>query len=243
MTTSPDYTFPYGEDALTKFNDTQGTSFATSKITQGLTGVGMIGLGAVGLATGMFTGGAGAIAGVSTITTGLIQMTSSITSSIAKYNDLSKTPDTIQGMGGNFAHDIAHGFSLLPFIAYSQVNSSLRKMYYDYFYNYGYMVNRFCIFNELISDWSQVSGRDDDLFRREYFNFIKISEDIVDKINSDVIPPKAKEKISDIFKSGIKLWTFFHWSEYLGMNGSLPRNSKISDYYLKDYYENAEYER
>ncbi len=240
VTTSPDYTFPYGQDALTKFNDTQGSSYATSKIVQGVAGIGTaIG----GAALTAMSGGTGGMIGGGMIVSGLTATTEAVTSSIAKYNDLSKTPDTLQSIGGSFAHDIGHNVSLLPFITYYRVNESMQNMYFDYFYNYGYMVNRNCHFTTGIKDWNLSNGIDYDLLRREYFNYVKIKEDITTKIDEESIPPTAKAKISTILNNGIKLWTFWHYDEYFGYKNNKGSTLKIRDRYLNQTFENSEYER
>lgn len=242
LTTSPDYTFPYGEDALAKFNDTQGTSYATSKITQGITG-GVMTIG--GIALSVASGGTMSAPGIGMIGTGIGMMTGAVSESVSKYEDLKNTADTLQNMGGSFAHDMAHGYSLLPYISYSRVNAPLRKMYFEYFYNYGYMVNRNCIFNMSVNDWNNESGVDNKLFRREYFNYVKIKEDITSKIDSEFIPPVAKLKINEILNNGIKLWTFFHYDDYFGFDTATQKASTLSirDRYLLEVYENSEYER
>ena len=107
-------------------------------------------------------------------------------------------------------------------------------LFLDYFYNYGYAVNRSCFFNSELGavDYTDTNWVDTRLFTRNNFNYIKLSEDITNKIDSSVIPYIAKEKIGKIFMNGITLWTFFDKNIY--------DFSTIKVYLLKEKYENVE---
>lgn len=201
---SPNYVMPSGTDALKAFEQTQGNSFNTQKLSQIVGGALSIAGGIVGVATGHAgIGGVAIASGVSSIGFG-------IGGAVAKYSDLANTPDTVSALGSTPVHDYAVGNTLHPYICVYELTPSEKEIVYDYFYEYGYNVQRCCYFNlELYpSNYQNIGWVDDRVFTRDMFNYVKTAEDITEKIISYQIPFIVKKKLSDIFKNGITLWSF-----------------------------------
>jgi len=254
LSSNMNYIEPCGTDALDIFNATQRQSFYTSKVASGITsGLSIVGGaasivgGAVATATGvgapmafgMFSAGGAMIAGG---TAGLGQ---TIASSIAKENELRNTPNTINISGSTFALDegVEGAASTgLPFLLRKWCNISVIEKGNDFFYDYGYEVCRCCYFNtELKVNNSVNTFRDNNLFTRTIFNYIKLEEDIVNKINTD-IPLIVKKKLNDIFNAGITLWTFFGFKVFYKNGVTLPTSTYLPDkWLLKNEYENTQY--
>lgn len=232
LSASPDYTYPYGESALENFNATQRASYTTSKIASGVTsGLAIAGgIGALLLAPTPM----GKLAGATAIAGGVASIGSNIATAIGKEIDLSNTPDTINSMGNNFAQDICIGNTLLPYVVHYDATPVEKEMLLDYFYEYGYQVSRCCYFNKNLYFDNELNNIDNNIFGRTTFNYVQLDEDITGKIHSN-IPPKVKEKISQIFMNGIKLYTLF---QYYSGNAL---TADLYTYYQNKKYENAEY--
>lgn len=242
LSATVNYTMPVGTNALDVFNATQSQTFYTSKVASGVTsglsilgGVGSIALGVttMGASSGASAlGSYGLIAGgITAIAGGLGSMATTIKSTNAKIEDLKNTPDAINVQGGSYVGDFSRNVDL-PFIVVYDVASALKEQADDYFYNYGYEVARECFFNTELkynNDTSYIV--DNNLFGRDIFNYIKLNEDITNKIDAD-IPHVVKQKISQIFNKGITLWSWFGVSELWGATSSEP----TSQYYLNNWF-------
>ena len=201
---SPSYIYPIGSDALKTFQQTQQSSFTTQKVGQTIGGVLSVAGGIAGILTGHAVAGGLAIAG------GVASIGKSISTSYAKYDDLANTPDTMSNVGANAVHDYAVGNTLHPYLVVYELSSSEKEMVFDYFYEYGYNVQRCCYFNTELypSDYNDNNWVDSRIFTRYTFNYVKLSEDITNKITDNTIPFIVKQKLSNIFKDGIRLWMF-----------------------------------
>ena len=247
---SVNYTIPAGENALDVFNATQAQAFYQSKtasgITSGLTilgGVGSIGMGIGLLATGggsvagmgMIAGGATAFAG------GIASMSNTIKSSNAKIEDLKNTPDSINISGSNFILDdaITNG-SDLPYLIRYECGSVIQENANDYFYNYGYQVARDCYFNVELNYTDAPHKVDNNIFGRTIFNYVKLNEDITNKINAN-IPQVIKQKLSQVFNKGITLWSFFG-CDGLWNNNNFTSTTDPDNWFMKHNLDNTEYQ-
>ena len=237
LVSSPNYTLPTGSDALKNFNETQKNQFVTGKIAQGVKSAvsTLLGVGAIALGHPLM--------GVGMIASGGIGGGTAIADSVSKIADLKNTPDSISTMGSNYWHDACVDWSskLKPYIVVYECTPMEKEMFLDFFYDYGYKVQRCCYFNNQINllpfsyDGMEMYYKDKEwvdtrLFTRRTFNYIKLGEDISNKIRS--VPPIVKKKISNIFQNGIKLWTFF-------LEPSIT-STLIEDYLFKNTYENRE---
>lgn len=229
LISSPNYSYPVGEDALKSFSQTQGSSYTTQTIGRVISGALAIAGGVASIAGG-FSAPVGAVA----ITGGIATVGTAIGGAVAKYSDLTNTPDTINTLGGSIFHDLAVGNTLHPYLCCYELTTSEQEMIYDYFYEYGYVVNRCCIFNKELypSDYSNNKWVDTRLFTRTNFNYIKINENISGKLYGD-IPPIVKDKINNILNNGVRLYTLFD------TNFANPITN-LQDLYEGNVYENME---
>jgi hypothetical protein len=152
----------------------------------------------LGIATSLATGNkAGAIA----------QGTGAVLDALSfglKMDDLNRAPDTVKATGNDFIHDYADHFDFfgLKVIAY-ELTDEQKKMAFDYFYRYGYRVNRECF-------WDVPANKGQDaLFNRSRFNYIKtMDEDLFRKIATSgtrPFPIRAKEIIASALNKGITM--------------------------------------
>lgn len=218
---SPNFSFPLSKTALEQFTATQSASFASSKIASAVGSIATTGL-------GFALGNPALIAG------GTISALSTISSSIGKTIDLYNTPDSISNNANGVFIDFTINHTLPIQIIKYELTPVEKEIVLDYFYDYGYSVNRCCKFNQdlRLIGYSDSGWVDDRLFTREVFNYIKLDEDITTKIRGD-IPLVCKQKIAKIFMDGIKLYTL------INLEGNLNQIS-FEKYYEKNTYENAE---
>lgn len=227
---SPNYSFPNGSSALSQFSNTQSNQFTTQKVGQVIGGV----LAIVGGVMASGTGNTGL--GVVGIASGVASIGTAIGGATAKYADLENTPDTISNIGGTVVHDNAIGNTLHPYLCIYELTPSEKEMINDYFYEFGYNVQRCCYFNDELypSNYATSNWVDERIFTRNTFNYVKLSEDITNKIDDEKMPFIVKKKISDIFKKGIRLWTFFD------KNNLYDIQDEYELKLFKKEYENAE---
>lgn len=225
---SPSYTYPVGEDALKTFSTTQENTFRTQTTGKIVGGVLTTISGGIAMATGNYA------VGVIGLTAGITSTAQAIMGAVAKYSDLENTPDTISALGGSVIHDYATGNTLHPYLCIYEITPAEKEMIYDFFYEYGYVVNRCCVFNKELypSDYSDSKWVDTRLFTRTIFNYIKINENISGKLYGD-IPPVVKDKINNILNNGVRLYTMFD------TNFANPVTN-LQELYEGNVYENME---
>lgn len=234
------YVVPCGTDALAVFNLTQSQSFYTSKVASGVTaGLSVAGgIASIVIGAGMTATGGGSVAGAGMIAGGATAIAGGITGAVntikstnAKIEDLKNTPDSINVQGGCFTSDMNRA-NPLPYVIVYECSKVVQEQATDFFYNYGYEVARECYFNlELKDDFDTSGDVDTNLFSRDIFNYIKLSEDITNKINAN-IPLIIKQKLSKIFNDGITLWSWFGIDE-LWKTGTPALNQ---DYWLDRWF-------
>lgn len=221
---TPNYSLPTARNALDYFNQTNSSSFFTGKVF-------------------------GAIAGIAKNPTP-VGATLSIASAgadiIANYEDLSNTPESVSSFGNNFIGDYVKKI-IQPYIVEYVCSDEVLNQLMDYFYNFGYVVNKECYFAKNENFNNDGLQEDNMLFARRIFNYIKLKENIVSKLNCNTsadgfiyhIPFIVKEKINEIFNKGIKLWNFNNFNFWNDASGTFNYN-EINNYYLKSLLENME---
>ena len=251
LSASINYIVPSGTNALAVFNATQSQSYYQSKIASGITsglsvagGVASIVLGAGMTASsggGLTPMGLGLVSsGVTAIAGGTAGLVNNIKSYNAKIEDLKNTPDAINVQGGSFVGDYSRN-NTLPFIVVYDVADATKKQANDYFYNYGYEVARDCYFNDELEYDNDVSNvTDDNLFGRTIFNYIKLNEDITNKINAD-IPHIVKQKLSSLFNNGITLWSFIRFGSLWTSTEYETGTYNVDKWFMKHNLDNTEY--
>lgn len=221
---TPNYSLPTARNALDYFNQTNSSSFFTGKVF-------------------------GAIAGIVKNPTPLgatLSIASTSADIIANYEDLSNTPESVSSFGNNFIGDYVKNI-LQPYIVEYVCSDEVLNQLMDYFYNFGYIVNKECYFVKNENFNNDGLQEDNMLFTRRIFNYIKLKENIVSKLNCNTdnsgftyhIPFVVKEKINEIFNKGVKLWNFNNFNFWNDASGTFNYN-EINNYYLKSLLENME---
>ena len=252
LSSNTNYVIPAGTNALDVFNSTQAESFYQSKTASGISaglsiagGVGSIALGVAGaigtlgmstpMSAGLIAGGVGAIG------SGIAGMTNTIKSTNAKIEDLKNTPDSFNVAGSCFTSDMGRTDNLYPYVMIFRCSNDVIERANDYFFNFGYQVSRECYFNTELKYDNDITGvLDNNLFGRTIFNYIKLSEDITNKINAD-IPLIIKQKLSSVFNNGITLWNFINNSSLWSGDDSVTLENNPDKWFMKHTLDNTEY--
>ena len=251
MSSAVNYVIPAGTNALDVFNSTQAQSFYTSKVASGITsGLSVAGgIGSIIIGAGMTAGSSGALTpmgmgmvagGVTAIAGGLASGVETIKSTNAKIEDLKNTPDSINVAGGSFVGDNSKN-DFLAYIVQYECSDVIKEKANDFFYNYGYQVARDCYFNtELKYNNDVAHSVDNNLLGRTIFNYVKLNEDITNKINAN-IPQVVKQKLSQVFNKGITLWSFFG-CDALWNDNNLTALNDPDLWFMKHNLDNTEYQ-
>lgn len=251
MSSAVNYVIPAGTNALDVFNSTQAQSFYTSKVASGITsGLSIAGgIGSIIIGAGMTAGSSGALTpmgmgmvagGVTAIAGGLASGVETIKSTNAKIEDLKNTPDSINVAGGSFVGDNSKN-DFLAYIVQYECSDVIKEKANDFFYNYGYQVARDCYFNtELAYDNNGSHIIDNNIFGRTIFNYVKLTEDITNKINAN-IPQVIKQKLSQVLNKGITLWSFFG-CDALWNDNNLTALNDPDLWFMKHNLDNTEYQ-
>lgn len=263
------YAIPVGENALDYWQQTQSAEYYQGKTAQAvnnglaiLSGVALIGIGAtLGVASSgtlspmgakAIVGGAGMIAGG---VTGEVNIAKSID---AHQVDLMNRPDSFTNTGSSYAHDLAiasyspneTGVGMLPYVVKMRCSDADIETALERYFHFGYQVNRSCIFNSELSNNVYLSGNgnvvlDNHLFTRTIFNYIKLQDDVTDKIDNRV-PLIVRQKLNAVLNNGVTLWSFFGfgsvWSGTIEIDGgSAPTTYNVNKYLYEENYDNCEY--
>ena len=236
---------PTSYTALQHFLNTASAEYNNSKVINSLSAIANIGIGAMGVAKG---GEMAKIAGTGAIVSGVIKEIGNITSYTAKMEDLKNTPSNLTTGGSTFTLDYAFalttGLSMTPFISIYRCEDSIMKCGSDFFYNYGYEVNRDCYFEtDLYEETYPIS--DSRIFTRTLFNYVKLSEDITGKlvgynITESGIPYAIAKKFGEVFMNGITIWNFFGFTT-LQNKVNVDGIYDVFKYFHKCTFNNAEF--
>lgn len=149
--------------------------------------------------------------------------------------DLQNTPDSIKNMGNNPIHDMYMKNNTHPYIVVNELLGSEKQQVYDYFYDYGYKINRKCYLN--VKEFTNT----EQIITRQKFNYVKINDNIVNEIEffeenprgniTYFVPQIVKQKINSILNRGCKLWTLIYKNQ---------TGATWQDFYLGSDFENAE---
>ena len=239
------YSMPTSYTALQHFLNTASAEYNNSKVINSLSAIANIGIGAMGVAKG---GEMAKIAGTGAIVSGVIKEIGNITSYTAKMEDLKNTPSNLTTGGSTFTLDYAFalttGLSMTPFISIYRCEDSIMKCGSDFFYNYGYEVNRDCYFEtDLYEETYPIS--DSRIFTRTLFNYVKLSEDITGKlvgynITESGIPYAIAKKFGEVFMNGITIWNFFGFTT-LQNKVNVDGIYDVFKYFHKCTFNNAEF--
>lgn len=250
--TSYYYSMPTSYTALQHFLNTASAEYNNSKLINGLKGIIGMGLGGATLGYGIQNEKASAtMGGIAGVASGAVTLIDNITSRYALMEDLKNTPSNLTTGGSTFTFDYAMsyycGLDMLPYIQIYKADDSILKSAGEYFYKFGYEVNRECYFNtELKTD--ETSATCVNIFNRTLFNYVKLSEDIATKLigyNDSAnaisgIPLTIAKKFSDILMKGITIWNFFGFTT-LQNKVNTSGVYDVFKYFHKHTYCNAEF--
>lgn len=142
----------------------------------------------------------------------------------AKLKDLEQSPNSIKIQGMEVLNELTYFNKGIGQYIYYGLDATQKEIVYNYYYEYGYQVNKPYSFSSKIDYGTNVISR-------KLFNYVKINDD--DFINKSkdlgVLPKIIKNKITSIFTEGFKLW------EYIDCDSSF-----IKDYQFSNTNENIE---
>ena len=142
----------------------------------------------------------------------------------AKLKDLEQSPNSIKIQGMDILNELTYFNKGIGQYIYYGLDATQKEIVYNYYYEYGYQVNKPYSFSSKIDYGTNVISR-------KLFNYVKINDD--DFINKSkdlgVLPKIIKNKITSIFTEGFKLW------EYIDCDSSF-----IKDYQFSNTNENIE---
>lgn len=142
----------------------------------------------------------------------------------AKLKDLEQSPNSIKIQGMDILNELTYFNKGIGQYVYYGLDDTQKEIVYNYYYDYGYQVNKPYSFSSKVDYGTNVISR-------KLFNYIKINDD--DFINKSkelgVLPKIIKNKITTIFTEGFKLW------EYIDCDSSF-----IKDYQFSNTNENIE---
>ena len=244
------YSMPTSVSAMQHFLNTASAEYNNSKLMSTISAFASIGLGGASMSVAK-SGSMGQIAGAGAIASGIIKEVDNITSYYAKMEDLKNTPSNLTTGGSTFTLDYAMSLSsnmdMLPFISIFICDYATRETASDFFYNYGYEVNRYCNFNTSLSFYSSQPGVNNSIFTRTLFNYVKLSENITNKLCSvngtaNAIPYVVAKKFAEVFMNGITIWTFFGFTSIQNkINDVTNAKFEVFTYFHKSHRCNAEF--
>lgn len=142
----------------------------------------------------------------------------------AKLKDLEQSPNSIKIQGMEVLNELTYFNKGIGQYVYYGLDDTQKEIVYNYYYDYGYQVNKPYSFSSKVDYGTNVISR-------KLFNYVKINDD--DFINKSkdlgVLPKIIKNKITSIFTEGFKLW------EYIDCDSSF-----IKDYQFSNTNENIE---
>ena len=118
-------------------------------------------------------------------------------SNLIELSNIKARPESIKASANDFYFQFILGKGITPKIIYKELNSEVKQRVFDYYFEYGYKVNK---------DLPFASA-----FNRKNFNYIKIDDNIINRFkiltdNKNYINKKIIDKINEIFNNGCKLW-------------------------------------
>lgn len=142
----------------------------------------------------------------------------------AKLKDMQNSPNSIKIQGMDILNELNYfGKGVGKYISY-QLDDTQKEVVYNYYYDYGYQVNKPYSLSTKIEYGTNI-------ITRKLFNYIKIKDEdfIYKSIYLAKLPNCIKDKIYTIFNNGFKLWEFIDCT-----------SSFISDYHFSNENENIE---
>lgn len=133
----------------------------------------------------------------------------------ARIDDLKASPESVKQAGNDIIHDLARKNNNM-FITYSvDLLPEQKEQIFDYFFNYGYKVNKDCFWRNSTSSTDYNA-----LFNRTRFNFIKTNDDVIHQraifrtdspsAGSTInVSFEVRKKFEDILNEGTCIWNYY----------------------------------
>ncbi len=148
-------------------------------------------------------GGGNILSSMAGASIGLASAMTSYLNYKTKVDDLKNTPNSIKNSGNDALFDSMYNDSTNPYVLEYVMTDSEQTQVLNYFYRFGYNTNDYYSIKQL--------------FTRKIFNYVKLNDDIYDKIEIDdrnflsyilvnYIPNVVKNKINDVLNNGLTFW-------------------------------------
>lgn len=156
---------------------------------------------------------------------------------LAKIDDLKNTPNTMASNGSSILYFLDKYNLETKYVAYTLPQSE-REIVFDYFYNYGYRLDKMQWYNSTyivdtdLLAYYNLDYRQDNILIRKLFNYLKTKDDsLIEKMNFEA-PLPVKQTIASILEKGTKIWTL--------IKGPSMSDEELLDCFLSEKYENWE---
>lgn len=121
-----------------------------------------------------------------------INVASSLAESALILDNVKASPGTIKGSSSSTVFNMAT-YDFKTYLEYRLVPEGVLKKYFDYYYQYGYLVDRM----GKVEDYINI---------RHYFNYIKADLQNITSKGTVGIPNQVRDEIKSIFADGIRFW-------------------------------------
>lgn len=121
-----------------------------------------------------------------------INVASSLAESALTLGNVKASPGTIKGSSSNAVFNMAT-YDFKTYLEYRSVPEGVLQKYFDYYYQYGYLVDRM----GKVEDYINI---------RHYFNYIKADLQNITSKGTVGIPNQVRDEIKSIFADGVRFW-------------------------------------
>lgn len=121
-----------------------------------------------------------------------INVASSLAESALTLSNITSSPGTIKGSSSSTVFNMAT-YDFKTYLEYRSVPDGVLQKYFDYYYQYGYLVDRM----GKVEDYINI---------RHYFNYIKADLQNITSKGTVGIPNQVRDEIKSIFADGVRFW-------------------------------------
>lgn len=121
-----------------------------------------------------------------------INVASSLAESALTLSNVKASPGSIKGSSSSAVFNMAT-YDFKTYLEYRSVPEGVLQKYFDYYYQYGYLVDRM----GKVEDYINI---------RHYFNYIKADLQNITSKGTVGIPNQVRDEIKSIFADGVRFW-------------------------------------
>lgn len=121
-----------------------------------------------------------------------INVATSLVDSALTLDNVKASPGTIKGSSSSAVFNMAT-YDFKTYLEYRSVPEGVLQKYFDYYYQYGYLVDRM----GKVEDYINI---------RHYFNYIKADLQNITSKGTVGIPNQVRDEIKSIFADGVRFW-------------------------------------